>query len=175
MRIDVGAMMTDGQRLDPSRYTIVPRTLSFLVRGDQVLLLRLSPDRGDWAGKFNGLGGHVEAGEDVLSSARREIREEAGLSPGDLRLCGTVLFDTGRVPGIGLYVCVGGAEAREEPRAGPEGEPIWVDTHQLSSLPLVEDLSVLLPRALECYRTHTCFSARSRLDDDGSLRVVFGT
>jgi 8-oxo-dGTP diphosphatase len=167
-------MPTDGQRLDPTRYTIVPRTLSFLVRSDQVLLLRLSPDRGDWAGKLNGLGGHIEVGEDVLSSARREIREEAGLSPGDLRLCGTVLFDTGRVPGIGLYVCVGRVDAQEEPHKGPEGDPIWVDTQELSRVPLVEDLPVLLPRALECYRNHTCFSARSQLDADGSLRVVFG-
>jgi len=168
-------MPTDGQRLDPHRYTIVPRTLSFLVCGDQVLLLRLSPDRGDWAGKLNGLGGHVEAGEDVLSSARREIHEEAGLSPDDFRLCGAVLIDTGRAPGIGLYVCVGRLEVREEPHAGPEGEPIWVDTQELSRLPLVEDLSILLPRALECYRDHTCFSARSQHDSGGSLHVVFGT
>jgi len=168
-------MPTDGQRLDPNRYTIVPRTLSFLVCGDQVLLLRLSPDRGDWAGKLNGLGGHVEAGEDVVSSARREIREEAGLSPDGLRLCGTVMIDTGRVPGIGLYVCVGRLEVREEPHAGPEGEPIWVDTAELPRLPLVEDLSSLLPRALECFRDHTCFSARSQPDSSGSLHVVFGT
>ena len=168
-------MPTDGQRLDPHRYTIVPRTLSFLVCGDQVLLLRLSPDRGDWAGKLNGLGGHVEAGEDVLSSARREIHEEAGLSPDDFRLCGAVMIDTGRAPGIGLHVCVGRLEVREEPHAGPEGDPIWVDTSELSRIPLVEDLSILLPRALECYRDHTCFSARSQLDPGGSLHVVFGT
>jgi 8-oxo-dGTP diphosphatase len=167
-------MPANAQRLDPTRYTIVPRTLSFLLRGDQVLLLRLGPDRGAWAGKLNGLGGHVEAGEDVLSSARREIREEAGLSPGDLRLCGAVLIDTGSVPGIGLYVCVGQVEGNGEPQAGPEGEPIWVNAEEVSRQPLVEDLAVLLPRALECYRSHTCFSARSRYDAHGALHVVFG-
>jgi 8-oxo-dGTP diphosphatase len=166
-------MPTDGQRLDPTRYTIVPRTLSFLVRGDQVLLLRLNSDRGEWGGKLNGLGGHLEAGEDVLGSARREIYEEAGLSPADLRLCGVVVVDTGRAPGIGLYVCVGQTGDQPLLSAGPEGEPVWVKIDALSEQPLVEDLAVLLPRALDAYRDHTCFSARSLIDPGGSMHVVF--
>jgi 8-oxo-dGTP diphosphatase len=167
-------MPANGQRLDPTRYAIIPRTLSFLLCGDRVLLLRLNPDRGEWAGKLNGLGGHIEAGEDVLSSARREIREEAGLSPGDLRLCGVVLIDTRRVPGIGLYVFVGQAVAQSPPVAGSEGEPVWVKVDALSGQPLVEDLAILLPRALDCYRNHTCFSALSQYDAHGSLHIVFG-
>lgn len=166
-------MPTDGQRLDPTRYTIVPRTLTFVLRGDQVLLLRLNPDRGEWAGKLNGLGGHIEAGEDVLTSARREIREEAGISPGDLRLCGVVLIDTGSVPGIGLYVCVGRMVDQTPPVAGPEGKPVWVKVDALAGQPLVEDLPILLPRAIDAYRDHSCFSARSQYDAQGSLRVVF--
>jgi 8-oxo-dGTP diphosphatase len=167
-------MSTAGQRLDPTRYTIVPRTLSFLVRDDWVLLLRLSAERGEWAGKLNGLGGHVEAGEDVVSSARREVREEAGLSPGDLRLCGVVLIDTDQPPGIGLYVCVGQVEGEAELHAGPEGELVWASVHDLARYPLVEDLAVLLPRALDCYRKKTCFSALSRYDEDGALSLAFG-
>ncbi len=166
-------MSQAGQRLDPTRYTIVPRTLSFVLRRDQVLLLRLGPDRGEWAGQLNGLGGHIEAGEDVLNSARREIREEAGLSPGDLRLCGVVLVDTGRSPGIGLYVCVGEVGDDAAPRAGTEGKPVWVDVDGLARQPLVEDLFTLLPRALECYRRNAVFSALSAYDADGALHVSF--
>ena len=88
----------------------------------QVLLLRLGADRGEWAGRLNGIGGHIEPGEDVLTSARREIREEAGLSPGDLRLCGVVMIDVGP-PGIGLFVLVGTAQGRPAPRGGLEGRP----------------------------------------------------
>jgi len=167
-------MSNAGQRLDPTRYTIVPRTLSFILRRQQVLLLRLSADRGEWAGKLNGLGGHVEAGEDVLSSARREIREEAGLSPGDLRLCGVVLIDAGRVPGIGLYVCVGEVGDGATPHASPEGELAWVNTDDLERHPLVEDLSVLLPRALDCYRRRATFSALYQHDPHGALHVSYG-
>jgi len=166
-------MSKAGQRLDPTRYTIVPRTLTFILRGDEVLLLRLGPDRGEWAGKLNGLGGHVEAGEDIFHSARREIREEAGLSPGTLRLCGVVLIDTGQVPGIGLYVCVGEAGDDASPRASAEGDLTWVHIGDLARHPLVEDLPVLLPRALNCYRRSTTFSALSRFDPDGTLHIDF--
>jgi 8-oxo-dGTP diphosphatase len=168
-------MSQAGQRLDPTRYTIVPRTLSFVLRQDRVLLLRLGADRGEWAGKLNGLGGHIEAGEDVLTSARREIREEAGLSPGDLRLCGVVLIDTGRAPGIGLYVCVGVVGDDAEPQPGAEGQLAWIDVDDLARQSLVEDLYALLPRALECYRRNAIFSALYAHDADGALRVSFAT
>jgi len=166
-------MSRAGQRLDPTRYTIVPRTLSFVVQRDQVLLLRLAADRGAWAGKLNGLGGHVEAGEDALSSARREIREEAGLSPGDLRLCGVILIDTGLVPGIGLYVCVGEVEDDAAPQASVEGELVWVRVGELTRYALVEDLPLLLPRALDCYRRNATFSAVYRYDSNGVLKASF--
>jgi len=65
-------MSLDGQRADPDRYTLVPRTLTFLFQADQVLLLKV--DRGGWAGLYNGIGGHLEQGEDPLTAAVRELR-----------------------------------------------------------------------------------------------------
>jgi 8-oxo-dGTP pyrophosphatase MutT (NUDIX family) len=60
-----------------------------------MLLLRLAAGRGDWAGKLNGVGGHVERGEEPRASAIREVAEETGLTPGpSFRLCGVVLIDT---------------------------------------------------------------------------------
>ena len=165
-------MSQAGQRLDPARYTIVPRTLSFLVHGQQVLLLRLGADRGEWAGRLNGIGGHIEPGEDVLTSARREIREEAGLSPGDLHLCGIVMIDVGP-PGIGLFVFVGTAQGDPPQDGGPEGEAVWVDLGHLSEQATVEDLPELLPRALEAYARQTCFFAGYRYDETGRLRILF--
>ena len=165
-------MSQAGQRLDPSRYTIIPRTLSFLMRGHQVLLLRLGADRGEWAGRLNGIGGHIEACEDVLASARREIREEAGLTPGDLRLCGVVLIDAGP-PGIGLFVFVGTAQGDLPQQSGPEGQAVWVDLDRLSEEATVEDLPELLPRALEGYAGKICFFAHYRYDPTGRLRILF--
>ncbi|HEY71321.1 MAG TPA: NUDIX domain-containing protein [Anaerolineae bacterium] len=165
-------MSLAGQRLQPNRYSLIPRTLTFLTRQDQVLLLRLSPDRGEWAGLLNGVGGHVEPGEDPLQSARREIEEETGLSPSDLRLAGVVIIDTGSSPGIGLYVFVGKAE-EGKPRVGSEGTPEWISLNTLDDASLVEDLPILLPKALASYEKPIPFSARYEYDEAGALRIRF--
>lgn len=68
-------MSLDGQRVNLDRYSLVPRTLSFLIQDDQILLLKLN--RGAWSGLYNGIGGHIEQGEDPLSAARREVEGEA--------------------------------------------------------------------------------------------------
>jgi 8-oxo-dGTP diphosphatase len=165
-------MSLAGQRLDPRRYTVVPRTLSLLVRGGEILLLRLGAQRGEWSGRLNGLGGHVEPGEDVLTSARREIREEAGLLPGDLRLCGVVMIDVGP-PGIGLFVFVGTLPDDATPQSGLEGHPEWIRLDSLDPAQLVEDLPTILPRALACHAAGEVFLARYHYNQDGELRSSF--
>lgn len=164
-------MSREGQRLQPGRYTIVPRTLSFLLRGESVLLLRVAPNRGAWAGLLNGIGGHIEPGEDSLTAARREITEETGLSSSHLRLCGLVMIDVGSSPGIGLYAFMGEADPGE-PHSGPEGEPVWISTGALGRERLVEDLPTLLPALMRCYRDRLVLSALYRYDEAGRLMIT---
>src|SRR5919201_1256123 len=79
------------------RFQAVPRVLVFVRRGDSVLLLRGAADKRIWPGLLNGIGGHVEADEDPLSAARREVREECGLElpASALRLAGVISVDLG--------------------------------------------------------------------------------
>lgn len=160
------------QQVDPKRYAIIPRTLSFLLRGNHILLMKLPKDHGTWAGRYNGIGGHIEQGEDPLSSARREIQEETGLSPTRLVLIGVVIIDTLESPGVGLYVFVG-EDIEGDPVHGPEGQPEWVALGSLERYPLVEDLPQLIPRALESYASKTPFSAAYRFNPSMALEVHF--
>jgi 8-oxo-dGTP diphosphatase len=142
------------------------------VRDEKILLIKLGKDRGGWSGKLNGLGGHIEAGEDPLTSARRELLEETGLEPTDLLLAGLVLIDTGTSPGIALFVFTGNAP-EGEPIAGREGEPTWIPLDQFENYPLVSDLPVLIPAALESTRSKIPFFASTTFDSNGEPTINF--
>jgi len=149
---------------------LIPRVLIFVRRGTLVLLLKGAPTKRLWAGKFNGIGGHVEPGEDILSAARRELLEETGLSA-DLWLCGTVVVETGENPGIGLYV-FSGESSHGELKESAEGTLEWLHFEDVPSLPVVEDLPVLLRRIHKMKRGDVPFHARSFYEDE-KLTVVF--
>jgi 8-oxo-dGTP diphosphatase len=165
-------MSLAGQRIQPDRYSIVPRTLSFLLRDREVLLLRLPKDSGAWGDLYNGIGGHIEQGEDPLTAAKREILEETGLVPKLLRLCGVITIDTGNPLGIGLYVFVGEVEDGEI-QASPEGEPRWIPLEGLNQTPVVEDIPSLLSKAIDSYNSMIPFSALYEYNAEGELSIKF--
>ena len=103
------------QGVSPDRYRLIPRTLIFLTRDGQVLLLKGAAHKRLWANLYNGVGGHVERGEDILASARRELAEETGLQEAQLWLCGVITVDTGGNTGIGIYVLRGELAADASP------------------------------------------------------------
>jgi len=156
------------------RYKLVPRVLIFLTCEDRLLLLKVKgkPQQNGWAGRYNGIGGHIERGEDVLGAAQRELGEETGLVASSLWLCGVITIDTGQEAGIGLYVlrgeCPTGKLVSSE-----EGTAEWVAQEAVLDLPLVEDLPLLFPRLLAMREGDSPFSAHYRYDEAGRLLIEF--
>ena len=158
------------QAVDHGRYQLIPRTLIFLRRDDSYLLIKGSPAKRLWSDQYNGIGGHLDRGEDVLSSASRELLEETGLQA-DLWLCGTVIVDAGDV-GVGLYVFSGEMTGGALQKSA-EGTSEWISYDRVPSLPTVRDLEPLLARIHRMRRGDVPFSARSFYDASGNLQLVF--
>lgn len=80
-------------------YTPILATLGYVMSpdGQSALMIHRNtrPDDAHY-GKYNGLGGKLQADEDVVSGLRREIREEAGIEIDAMALRGTVSW-----PGFG--------------------------------------------------------------------------
>jgi 8-oxo-dGTP diphosphatase len=124
-------------------YTPILATLGYVLSPDRTEVLMLRRDRRAddvHLGKYNGLGGKLEAGEDVVAGMRREIREEAGLECLSLRLRGTVSW-----PGFGkhgedwfAFVFIVDRWHGEPHRENPEGTLSWVPLANVLDLPLWE-------------------------------------
>jgi len=163
-------MPQSDQGVTKNRYTVIPRTAIFLRRGDLYLLLKGAPTKRLWPNKYNGLGGHVERGEDILSAAKRELLEETGLAA-DLWLCGTVILDAGEM-GICLFLFSGEC-LESEPQPSIEGTAEWVAYDAIPELPVVEDLPILLSKIRHMHRGDPPFAARSYYDEQERLIVEF--
>lgn len=162
-------MPSSEQSVTNDRYTLIPRTMILIRRGDEYLLIKGAPTKRLWAGKYNGLGGHIERGEDVMTAAKRELFEEAGITA-DLWLCGTVIVDVNEI-GICLFV-ICGENAQGEIKESHEGRAEWVKKEAINHLPVVEDLPILLSKIDSMNQNDPPFSARSFYEDD-KLKIVF--
>lgn len=107
----------------------IPYTLCFCVLEGRVLMLRRRhpPNEGKW----NGLGGKIEAGETPAESAAREVMEEANVDVSrNLRYTGVVRWNAGADPtseSRGMHVFAAEAGSLRAVYGGetPEGLLAW--------------------------------------------------
>ena len=97
-----------GVRASKERYTVIPRVLVFFLDGGDVLLLKGAPTKRIWANRYNGVGGHVEAGEELGDAIvdryalyvykvlgdrmQRVFAAETGRALGENRVLGGIAF-----------------------------------------------------------------------------------
>lgn len=131
-------------------YTPIIGTLGYILSPDRqrVLMVHRNARKDDeHLGKYNGLGGKLEADEDVMAGMVREIREEAGIECTALELRGTVSW-----PGFGKhgedwlgFVFLITAFEGEPYAENPEGPLEWVPLERLHELPMWEGDRYFLP------------------------------
>ena len=131
-------------------YTPILATLGFVLSADRrrVLLVHRNARADDLhLGKYNGLGGKMEPGEDVLSCMRREIREEAGIECTRMELRGTLNwpgFGKNGEDWLGFLFLIHEFDGTPH-TANNEGDLEWIDIQRLPELPMWDGDRLFLP------------------------------
>jgi len=159
------------QGVSKDRYLFIPRTLIFIRCGESFLLIKGAANKRLWANKYNGIGGHVERGEDIQSAAERELLEETGLAA-KISLKGVVTVDAEDLIGIGIFIFYG-EFIRGELISSPEGSLEWVKVSDLNLYPLVEDVQLFINRIISMDAEDPPFYAHSTYNKDKKLVVRF--
>lgn len=143
-------------------------TLCFVVQDGRILLIHKK--RGLGAGKMNGPGGRLEAGETPLQGAIREVEEELCITPTALREAGQLFFQFTNGHSIHGYVFT--AEGfTGTPTETDEALPEWFREEDIPFDRMWADDRHWFPMMLE----GTYFKGRFLFDDDRLLDMHINT
>lgn len=123
-------------------------TLLFLLREDEILLAMKKRRYG--AGKWNGVGGKADPGEDEYQAAIRECQEEIGVTPVNPKLVGNLKFYEKDDPSFGHNCHVFMAtEWQGEPVETEEMRPKWFKIMDIPYQDMWPDDQLWMPLMLE--------------------------
>ena len=106
--------------------------------------------RGFGVGKWNGFGGKVEPNETVNDAAIREIQEEAGITPLDMKQIGLMAFDFPDLSCVPLLVHVFKAKTYKGTITESEEMcPKWFDTNAIPFNDMWQDDILWFPHMFE--------------------------
>jgi 8-oxo-dGTP diphosphatase len=165
-------MKTSDNGIMQGRYQVVPRTLVFIKNKYKYLLIHKKKQDSFGYDKLNGVGGHMEKGEEPYESALREIFEETGMEIGNLELTAILFVDLDSNPGIQVFVFkadfICGKVVDSE-----EGDLHWMSYTEIKkSIVVLEDV----PKLIQICEKHNKGSQPAILKysqgKSGQLRIV---
>lgn len=127
----------------PNTYTVIPRVLAFIEKNDEVLMIERSKENAFAYQKLNGIGGHIEKGEDPLTAVRREVREESGLEITKFELNAVLFIDVETEKGVCVFV-YSALYAGGMLQSSNEGNLLWVKKKDLSTTNVVKDVPLIM-------------------------------
>ena len=134
------------ERVDGAEWRPKERgVLCFVVKAGKILLIEKK--RGLGAGKVNGPGGRIEAGETDEQAAVRETQEEVGITPTGVEWAGELRFQFR--DGYSLQCTVYRASGWQgELMETEEAKPFWMGTNQIPYERMWADDVKWMPRLL---------------------------
>lgn len=136
-------------------YTPIMATLGYILSpdGQKTLLVHRNKRQSDQhLGKFNGLGGKMEPGEDIYTCLVREIEEEANIKCENVILRGTINW-TGFGPNgedwFGFIYLIKSFTGTPK-STNEEGDLVWVPVEDIMDLPMWEGDRFFLPLVFDC-------------------------
>ncbi|HXT01351.1 MAG TPA: 8-oxo-dGTP diphosphatase [Elusimicrobiota bacterium] len=128
------------------RAKTIAATLCYVRSGGRTLMLHRNKKKGDvHLGKWNGLGGKLDAGESPDDCVVREVREESGLTILDPRLRGVLTFPSFQNGDDWLVFVYTATRFTGQLGECAEGALSWVDDAKILDLPLWEGDRRFLP------------------------------
>ena len=127
---------------------ILPTTLLIVIKDNKILLA--CKKRGFGIGKYNGVGGKIEAGETVEQGMIRETFEEIGIVPKNYTLRGIIDFDEyykGEpvIEKTHIYIA---NDYEYEPQESDEMKPFWFDLDKIPYDKMFPDDKFWLPKVI---------------------------
>lgn len=143
-------------------------TLCYIENSGRTLMLHRTKKKNDQnAGKWIGVGGHIENGESPEDCLVREVMEETGLTLDTYTFRGIVTFVLGDET---EYMCLYTAIAsKDELIECSEGELCWIENGKLDSLPMWEGDRIFFSLIR---RGEPFFSLKLSYDSSGRLEAA---
>jgi len=137
-------------------------TLCYVMHDDNTLMLYRNKKENDYhEGKWNGLGGKLEAGETPEECAIREIYEESGLKVTEPEMKGLITFPMfDKIEDWYVFIFVF-KKFKGDLIDSPEGELEWIPNEKLTELNLWDGDKIFIPWLFE----DKCFSAKFVYED----------